>query len=119
VPSHQRGRVCNLVLLLVLASAVKLGLPSLTRGRCPHFIDRQQLYNHVPAATIPRKNRRIVARVSVGLSLHRPFVAKLNSVKTFPWHRIIFGGVLFYAVSIVKKENRRLVLATIFCVFKT
>jgi hypothetical protein len=32
-PSLTRGRVCNLLLLLVLASAVTLGLPSLTRGQ--------------------------------------------------------------------------------------
>jgi hypothetical protein len=33
MPFLTRGRVCNLLLLLVLASAVTLGLPSLTRGR--------------------------------------------------------------------------------------
>jgi hypothetical protein len=32
-PSLTRGRVCNLLLLLILASAVTLGLPSLTRGQ--------------------------------------------------------------------------------------
>jgi hypothetical protein len=32
-PSLTRGQVCNLLLLLVLASAVTLGLPSLTRGQ--------------------------------------------------------------------------------------
>jgi hypothetical protein len=32
-PSLTGGRVCNLLLLLVLASPVTLGLPSLARGR--------------------------------------------------------------------------------------
>jgi hypothetical protein len=32
-PSLTRGRVCNLLLLLDLASAVTLGLPPLTRGQ--------------------------------------------------------------------------------------
>jgi hypothetical protein len=32
-PSPTRGRVCNLFFLLVLASAVTFGLPSLTRGQ--------------------------------------------------------------------------------------
>jgi hypothetical protein len=33
VSSLKSGRVCNLLLLLVLASAVTLGLPTLTRGQ--------------------------------------------------------------------------------------
>jgi hypothetical protein len=39
-PSLTRGRVRNLLLLLVLASAVTLGLPSLTRGQvCQPFVN--------------------------------------------------------------------------------
>jgi hypothetical protein len=41
VPFLTRGRVCNVLLLLILASAVTIGLPSLTRGQvclCHPFV---------------------------------------------------------------------------------
>jgi hypothetical protein len=37
-----------------------------------------------------------------------------GSVNTFPWQRRIIGGV-FYAVRVVSKESRRLVLPVTFC----
>jgi hypothetical protein len=38
-----------------------------------------------------------------------------GSVNTFPWQRIIVGDVVFYVVSVVSKESKRLVLPISFC----
>jgi hypothetical protein len=52
------------------------------------------------------KNRRIAGRVGLCIPLLLP---DNISVKLFPLQRRIVGGVVFYAVSVVSKEIRRLV----------
>jgi hypothetical protein len=93
----------------------------------PHFIARQRLGKHVPAATNTRNNRRIVGRVIFYavcvLSKESPWVCLCillwllgnNSVRTFLRQRRIVGGVIFYAVRVVSQESRQLVLPIISC----
>jgi hypothetical protein len=77
----------------------------------PHFIARQWLGKHITAAT----NTRICwTLVSVGLCIPLSLLCN-NSVKTFPRQRRIVGGVVFYAVRVVSKESRQLVLHRTSC----
>jgi hypothetical protein len=48
--------------------------------------------------------------VSAGLSVYPPTLLGNNSVKTFPLKRRMVGGVDVYAVRVVSKESRRLVV---------
>jgi hypothetical protein len=72
----------------------------------PPFIAKQRLGKHVPAPTNTRNNRRIFGCVCLCLPLS---LLGHNSIKTFPRHRKIVGGVVFYAIH-VWNESRRLVL---------
>jgi hypothetical protein len=75
------------------------------------FIARQRSGKHVPAEKITRNNRNIIGWVCLCIPLS---LLGNNSVKTFPrpW-RIV--GVVFYAVRVVLKESRRLILFRISC----
>jgi hypothetical protein len=50
----------------------------------------------------------------VGLCIPLSLLGK-NSVKTFPRERKIVGGAVFYAVRVVSKERRRLILTRTSC----
>jgi hypothetical protein len=76
----------------------------------PPVVARQRLGKHVPAATNTRNNRRIVERMRVWICLCIPLLfLGNNSAKTFRRQQRIVGGVVFYVVHVVSKENRRLV----------
>jgi hypothetical protein len=93
------------------------------------YVPRQQLGKNVTAATNTRNNRRIVGRVvfcavcvitqeSLWVSLCIPLSLLGNgSVNTFPRQREIVGGVVFYAVRVVSKGNRRLILPRTSCYY--
>jgi hypothetical protein len=88
----------------------------------PLFGAWQRLGKHVPAANNIRYNRLIVRRVifCAVCTLSKeslwvcmcvpPSLLGNNSVNTFPRQRRIVGGVVFYAVRVVSKQSRRLVL---------
>jgi hypothetical protein len=77
----------------------------------PAIVTRQRLGKHVSAATNIRDNTIIIQRLClwvfpcISLSL-----LGNNSVKTFPRQRKIVGGDVFYAVRVISKESRWLVL---------
>jgi hypothetical protein len=81
----------------------------------PPFIARQRLGRHVPAAANTRNSRRIVGRVYLWVCLCIALSLLFNSVKTFPWEGRIVGGVVFYAVRVVTKEGRRLIVPRTSC----
>jgi hypothetical protein len=106
-PSHQSVSVCVSLLSLLGKASVKC---------MPLFIARQRFGKHVPAPTNTRNNRRIVGRACLWVRLCTPLsLLGNNSVKTFPQERRIVGGVVFYAVRVVSKESRRLVLPRTSC----
>jgi hypothetical protein len=65
------------------------------------------LGKHVPVAMRKRNNRRIVGCVSVSVP---PIVAGQQLIQLFLRQREIAGDVIFYAVCVISKESRRLVL---------
>jgi hypothetical protein len=88
---------------------------------------RQRLVRHVLVATNTRNNRRNVGGivlcmvralskeslwVSVCILL---FLLGNVSVNTFPQQRKAFGDVVFYAVRVVSKKNKSLVLPRTYC----
>jgi hypothetical protein len=98
----------------------------------PPFNVRQRLGKHVPRATNSHNGKRIVGRLTfytvrvltkeslwVSLCILLSLLGT-DSVKTFPRQQRIFGGVVFYALLVVSKESRRLVLpdvpAYFFCI---
>jgi hypothetical protein len=61
---------------------------------------------------------RVISRKSLWVCLCIPLsLLGKKSVKTFPRQRRINGGVVIYAVRVVPKESRRLVLPRAFCFF--
>jgi hypothetical protein len=106
-PSYQS--VCLCILHIVARQRL---------GKCiPLFGTTQRIGRHVSESTNARNNWRIVGRVClwVCVCIHLPLLDN-NSVKTFPPHRRAVGGVVFYAVRVLSKESRRLVLPrTSFC----
>jgi hypothetical protein len=88
----------------------------------PPIVVRQLLGIHVPAATNTLNNRRIVGGVvfcTILIILKENLLVCLciplsllgnGSLNTFPRRRRIDGGAVFYAVHVVSKESRRLVL---------
>jgi hypothetical protein len=90
----------------------------------PPFGARQRHGKHILATTDTCKNVRIYGRVtfyaarvqreSVGLCVPLSLLGN-NSVKKFPRQRRIVVGVIFYAVRVVSKKIRRLVLPRISC----
>jgi hypothetical protein len=84
----------------------------------PLFIARQRLGKHVPASTNTRNNRIIVGCVCLWVCLCIPLsLLGNNSVKTFPRQRRVVEGVVFYAVRVVSKESRQLVIRRTFYLF--
>jgi hypothetical protein len=82
----------------------------------PPFVARKRLGKHVPAARNTRNNRRTARHVCLWVCLYIPLsLLGNNSVNTSPRQRRIVGDVVFYAVSVVSKENRRLVLTRTSC----
>jgi hypothetical protein len=82
----------------------------------------KRLGKHVPAARKIRYNIRIVdvifyeIRVLSKVSLWACLcILPLNTVKSFPRQRRIFGSVILYAVHVVKKEIRRVFLLRTSC----
>jgi hypothetical protein len=87
----------------------------------------QRLGKHIPEATNTYNNRRIIGLVIfyvVSLLWNETLWVCLcillsllgnNSIKTFPRQRRIVGGVVYFAVSVVSKESRRLVLPKTAC----
>jgi hypothetical protein len=49
-----------------------------------------------------------------GEAIHLSFLRN-NLVKTFQWQERIVGGIVFYVVHVVSKENKRLVLPRTYC----
>jgi hypothetical protein len=86
-------------------------------GKCiPLFSTRQRLGKHVSATRNKRNNRRIVGRVCLWVCLCTHLLLLGNSsVNTFPWQRRFVGGVVFYAVRVLSKESRRIVLPRTSC----
>jgi hypothetical protein len=78
----------------------------------PPFNARQRLGKQVPTAVNTHNNKRIAERLCLCIPLSLP---GKNSVKTLPRQRKIVGGVVFYAVRVVSKESRRLVLRITSC----
>jgi hypothetical protein len=79
------------------------------------IVARQRLGKHIPVATNTRNNRRIVGlHISMGLYILLSLLGN-NSEMTFPQQQRFFGGVIFYAVSVVSKERRQLVLPRSSC----
>jgi hypothetical protein len=127
--THLNGILQKCVPLVCVPVCVSL-VSSLGKGslKCiPPFCDRQRLCKPVPAATNTRNNRRIVGCVifsavrvllkeSMGVCLRVPLsLLSNNSVKKFPQQQTIAGGVVLYAVHVVSKESRRLVLPRTSC----
>jgi hypothetical protein len=81
----------------------------------PPVVASQQLCKHVPAARNTRNNRRIVGPVCLWVCLCIPLSLGKSAVKTFLRQRRIFGGIVFYALRVVSKESRRLVLPRTYC----
>jgi hypothetical protein len=80
-------------------------------GKTLPIVARQRLDKHVLAKTNTRSNKMSVGRVCLWVCLCNPIPLQGNSlVKTFPRQGRIVGGVVFYAVHIVLKESRQLVL---------
>jgi hypothetical protein len=101
--------VCVSLLSLLRKTWIKCILP---------FIARQRLGKHVPAATNTHNNRRIYGRVCLWVCLCIPLSLLGNiSVKKFPRQRRIVRGVVLYAVRVVSKESRRLVLPRTSCMY--
>jgi hypothetical protein len=111
--SAHLNRVLHKSLPLVCVSACVSFLLLQGKGsvKCnPPFIARQRLGKSVPAATITSNDRIIFGRVCLWVCLCIPLsLLGSNSVKMFPRQRRIVGGVVFYAVGVVSKENKRLV----------
>jgi hypothetical protein len=113
----------NCVLLKSLPSACvsvclsRLSLLGNGSVKCiPPFVARRHLGKHVPVVTNTSNNRRIVGRGCLWLCLCIPLsLLGNNSAKTIPRQRRIVGGVVFYAVRVVWKESRRLVLPKTSC----
>jgi hypothetical protein len=78
----------------------------------PHFNAKKRLGKHVPAATNTRNNRRTVGRVCGSVDSPPLSLLGNSSVNTFPWQRRIARSIVSYAVRLVSKESRRLVLRT-------
>jgi hypothetical protein len=76
------------------------------------FNSRQRFGKHVPVATNTSSSRRSVVRVGLCISLS---LLGNNSVKTFPRQWRIVGGVFFYAIHVISKETRRLLLPRTSC----
>jgi hypothetical protein len=75
------------------------------------FVARQRLDKHVPTRTNTRSNRRTVRRVCLWVCQCIPLLLLgKNSINTFPRKQSFVGGVVFYAVRVISKESRRLVL---------
>jgi hypothetical protein len=106
-PSHQSVSVSVSFLSLLGKGSVKC---------IPTFIARQRLGKDVPAATDTRNNKRIIGRVCLDLCIPLLLLGN-NSVKTFPRHGKSVGRGVFYAVCVVSKESRRLVLPRDSCSF--
>jgi hypothetical protein len=99
--------VCVSLLSLLGNGSVKCNTP---------FVARQQLGKHVPRAINTFHNKTYCwTRVSVGLSVYLLSLPGNNSVKTSAQQRKFFAGVIFYAVRVVSKESRPLVLLRTSC----
>jgi hypothetical protein len=105
-PNHS---VCLYVLY------VPLSLLGKGSARCIlHFIARQRLGKHVPAAANTRNKEELFDACLLSLCIPLSFLGN-NSVKTFPRQRRIVGGVVFYAVRLASKESMRVVLPRTSC----
>jgi hypothetical protein len=82
----------------------------------PPIVARQWLGKLVPAAPNTCNNRTVVGRVCLCISV---LLLNNNSVRMFRRLRRIVGGVVFYAILVVSKQSRRLVLPNIFFVKNT
>jgi hypothetical protein len=93
-------------------------LLSLLGKRSVNFIppstDRQRLGTQVSAAKNACNNRSIVGRVSVCLCIPSLFPGN-DSVKFFAQKQRIVASFVSYAVHVVSKESRRVVLPRNFC----
>jgi hypothetical protein len=106
-PSHQSVSISVSLLFLLGNGSVKC---------IPYFIAWQKLGKHVPAAKETRNNSRIVGPVCLWVCLCIPLLLLgYNSVNTFPRQRRIVGSVVVYAVRVVSKESRQLVLPRTSC----
>jgi hypothetical protein len=104
-PSHRS--VCLSLISLLGKAVVKCIWP---------LIVRQQLNKDVPAAMNTQNNRRIVVRLCLWDCPCIPIsLVGSDWVKMFPWQQRIAGGVIFYAVHVVWKESRQLVLPRASC----
>jgi hypothetical protein len=99
---------CMCIPLIVLGNGpVKCILP---------LIDRQRHYKHISTAVNTCNKRRIVEGMCVWDCLCFPLpLPGNNSVKTLPWQRIIAGGDVTYAVHVVSREIRLLVIPRTLC----
>lgn len=81
------------------------------------FVPRQRLCKQASAATNTHNSRSIVGRMCLLDCLC--ITLKLlgdKQAKTFQWQRRIVGHVVFYAVRVVSKERRRLVVPKTSCI---
>jgi hypothetical protein len=79
----------------------------------PPIVGRQRSGKDVPAATNDTVEELLDEWICV--SVYPLSLLGNNTVKTFPRLRIIIGGVVFYAVRVVSKESRLLVLPRTSC----
>jgi hypothetical protein len=83
------------------------------------FVAKQRLGKHVPTATNACNNRRIVESLCLWVCLCIPLsLLGNNSVRKYPRQRRIVGGVDFYAVLVISKEIRGLVLPSTSCLLR-
>jgi hypothetical protein len=73
----------------------------------PPFVSRKRLGKHVSAVKNTRNNTRNIEGMCLFIQVS---LVGNNSVKTFPRQRIFVGGAVFYAISVVWNESRRLIL---------
>jgi hypothetical protein len=84
----------------------------------PPFVARQCFDKHVPAAKNTSNNRTIAGRVFLLVYLCSLLsFLRWNSVQTFPRQWRMFEDVVFYAIRVVSKQTKWLVLPRTYCVF--
>jgi hypothetical protein len=106
---HGIGAHLNGVLHKSLPSAcvsVCVSLPSLQANGSINTFPRQRIYETTEHAIF----YAVCALPNDSLSLYHLSLPGSNSAKTFPRQQGIVGGVVFYAILVVGKKSRRLVL---------